>query len=148
LPGPPKVRKLAGNETTTNLLSTLFLTLAERPDQLALLQDPPELIPSAIEEQLRYLSPIQSFFRTARADYTVGNATIPARSRVLLLWGAANRDLREYDDPDTFGADRNPTGHLAFGSGAAGTGHESRPDRRHRHAGVVDESEFAWPEAT
>ncbi len=108
---------LAGNETTTNLLSTLFLTLAERPDQLALLQDRPELIGSAIEEQLRYLSPIQSFFRTARTDYPVGDATIPARSRVLLLWGAANRDPREYDDPDTFRADRNPTGHLAFGSG-------------------------------
>ena len=108
---------LAGNETTTNLLSTLFLTLAERPDQLALLHDRPELIPAAIEEQLRYLSPIQSFFRTARTDYTVGDATIPARSRVLLLWGAANRDPREYDDPDTFRADRNPAGHLAFGSG-------------------------------
>jgi cytochrome P450 len=108
---------LAGNETTTNLLSTLFLTLAERPDQFALLQDRPELIPSAIEEQLRYLSPIQSFFRTARTDYTVGEATIPAGARVLLIWGAANRDPREYDDPDTFRADRSPTGHLAFGSG-------------------------------
>ena len=108
---------LAGNETTTNLLSTLFLTLAEHPDQLALLQNRPELIPSAIEEQLRYMSPIQSFFRTARADYRVGDETIPAGSRVLLIWGAANRDPREYDDPDTFRADRNPTGHLAFGSG-------------------------------
>jgi beta-dihydromenaquinone-9 omega-hydroxylase len=108
---------LAGNETTTNLLSTLFLTLAEQPDQLALLQNRPELIPSAIEEQLRYRSPIQSFFRTARADYRVGDETIPAGSRVLLIWGAANRDPREYDDPDTFRADRNPTGHLAFGSG-------------------------------
>jgi beta-dihydromenaquinone-9 omega-hydroxylase len=108
---------LAGNETTTNLLSTLFLTLAEQPDQLALLQSRPELIPSAIEEQLRYRSPIQSFFRTARADYRVGDETIPAGARVLLIWGAANRDPREYDDPDTFRADRNPTGHLAFGSG-------------------------------
>ena len=108
---------LAGNETTTNLLSTLFLTLAQRPDQLALLQDRPELIPSAIEEQLRHLSPIQSFFRTARTDYAVDGATIPAGARVLLLWGAANRDPREYDDPDTFRAERNPTGHLAFGSG-------------------------------
>jgi cytochrome P450 len=108
---------LAGNETTTNLLSTLFLTLAEQPDQLVLLQNQPELIPSAIEEQLRYRSPIQSFFRTARADYRVGDETIPAGSRVLLIWGAANRDPREYDDPDIFRADRNPTGHLAFGSG-------------------------------
>ncbi len=108
---------LAGNETTTNLLSTLILLLAEQPNHLALLQDRPELIPSAIEEQLRYISPIQSFFRTARTDYPVGEATIPAGSRVLLIWGAANRDPREYDDPDTFRADRNPVGHLAFGSG-------------------------------
>jgi cytochrome P450 len=108
---------LAGNETTTNLLSTLFLTLAQRPDQLALLRDRPDLIGSAIEEQLRYGSPIQSFFRTARADYSVGDATIPAGARVLLIWGAANRDSREYDDPDTYRADRNPVGHLAFGSG-------------------------------
>lgn len=108
---------LAGNETTTNLLSTLFLLLAEQPNQLALLKDQPELIPSAVEEQLRFMSPIQSFFRTARFDYSVGDATIPAGARVLLLWGAANRDPREYDDPDTFRAHRNPTGHLAFGSG-------------------------------
>lgn len=108
---------LAGNETTTNLLSTLFLTLAQQPDQLALLQDRPDMIPSAVEEQLRYLSPVQSFFRTARTDYAVGDATIPAGARVLLIWGAANRDQREYDEPDTFRADRNPTGHLAFGSG-------------------------------
>lgn len=108
---------LAGNETTTNLLSTLFLTLAERPDQLALLQQRPDLIASAIEEQLRFASPIQSFFRTARTDYPVGPATIPAGSRVLLLWGAANRDPRQFDDPDEFRADRNPVGHMAFGSG-------------------------------
>lgn len=108
---------LAGNETTTNLLSTLFLTLAERPDQFAVLKDRPDLIPSAIEEQLRFASPVQSFFRSATTDYPVGDATIPARSRVLLAWGAANRDPREYDDPDTFRVDRNPTGHIAFGSG-------------------------------
>jgi cytochrome P450 len=108
---------LAGNETTTNLLSTLFLTLAERPDVLALLRRRPDLIGSAIEEQLRFASPIQSFYRTARLDYSVGSATIPAGSRVLLAWGAANRDPRQFDDPDTFRADRNPTGHLAFGSG-------------------------------
>jgi cytochrome P450 len=108
---------LAGNETTTNLLSTMLLTLAERPDQLELLRANPQLIASAIEEQLRFISPIQSFFRSARSDYRVGDATIPAGSRVLLLWGAANRDPREYDDPDTFRADRDPAGHLAFGSG-------------------------------
>ncbi|WP_233211607.1 cytochrome P450 [Mycobacterium sp. shizuoka-1] len=108
---------LAGNETTTNMLGTLFLTLSANPDQLRLLQARPELVPSAIEEQLRYYSPIQGLYRTARSDYVVGNATIPAGSRVLLLWGAANRDPRQFDDPDEFRVDRNPTGHLAFGSG-------------------------------
>jgi beta-dihydromenaquinone-9 omega-hydroxylase len=108
---------LAGNETTTNMLSTLFLTLAERPDQLALLRRRPELIASAVEEQLRFRSPIQSFYRTAKVDYPVGDAIIPKGARVLLAWGAANRDHRQFDDPDVFRAERNPTGHVAFGSG-------------------------------
>jgi cytochrome P450 len=108
---------LAGNETTTNMLSTLFLTLAEHPDQLDLLRRRPELIGSAIEEQLRFRSPIQSFYRTARVDYEVGAATIPAGARVLLAWGAANRDPRQFEEPDTFRAERNPAGHVAFGSG-------------------------------
>jgi len=108
---------LAGNETTTNMLSTLFLTLSERPDQLELLRQRPDLISSAIEEQLRFASPVQSFYRTALVDYQVGSAVIPKGARVLLAWGAANRDARQFDDPDTFHAERNPTGHVAFGSG-------------------------------
>ncbi len=108
---------VAGYETTANLLSTLFLTLADHPDQLGLLAQRPELIPSAIEEQLRFASPIQNICRTTRVDYPVGRAVIPAGSLVLLAWGAANRDPRQYDDPDVFRADRNPVGHVAFGSG-------------------------------
>ncbi len=108
---------LAGNETTTNMLGTLFLTLSDNPDQLRLLQERPDLIPSAIEEQLRFYSPIQGLYRTARADYVVDNVTIPAGSRVLLLWGAANRDPRQYENPEEFRVERNPTGHVAFGSG-------------------------------
>jgi cytochrome P450 len=108
---------LAGNETTTNMLGTLFLTLSANPDQLRILHDRPDLIPSAVEEQLRYYSPIQGLYRTARSDYVVGETTIPAGSRVLLLWGAANRDPRQFEDPDEFRVGRNPTGHVAFGSG-------------------------------
>jgi cytochrome P450 len=108
---------LAGNDTTVNMLGTLFLTLANNPDQLRLLHERPELIPSAIEEQLRYYAPIQGLYRTALSDYTVGSATIPAGSRVLLLWGAANRDPDQFDDPDAFRVECNPTGHVAFGSG-------------------------------
>ncbi|ORC00503.1 cytochrome P450 [Mycobacterium persicum] len=108
---------VAGYESTAHMISTLFLTLAEFPDQLRLLARRPNLIPSAIEEQLRFVSPIQNICRTTRVDYQVGGAIIPAGSLVLLAWGAANRDPRQYDDPDVFRADRNPTGHLAFGSG-------------------------------
>jgi beta-dihydromenaquinone-9 omega-hydroxylase len=108
---------VAGHETTANMISTLFLTLADYPEQLRLLGQRPELVPSAIEEQLRLMSPVQNICRTTRVDYPVGRAVIPAGSRVLLAWGAANRDPRQYDDPDVFRADRNPAGHLAFGSG-------------------------------
>ncbi|HTZ13624.1 MAG TPA: cytochrome P450 [Mycobacterium sp.] len=111
---------LAGNETTTNLLSTMFLTLSENPDQFELIrQNPDALIGSAIEEQLRFSSPIQGFYRTAKTAYRVGEeeqATIPAGARVALLWGAANRDPRQFDNPHAFIAARNPS-HVAFGSG-------------------------------
>ncbi|OHU79307.1 cytochrome P450 [Mycobacteroides chelonae] len=108
---------LAGNETTTNLLSTMFLTMSENPDQFELIRSDPRLLAGAVEEQLRYSSPIQNFYRTAAQDYPVGDAVIPAGARVALLWGAANRDPREFDDPDRFLATRPVTQHVAFGSG-------------------------------
>ena len=111
---------VAGFETSANMISTLFLTLADYPDQFELLAQRPELIPLAIEEQLRFMSPVQNICRTTRADYPVGDAVIPAGSLVLLAWGAANRDPRQYDDPDVFRADRPPAGHLAFGAGIHG----------------------------
>lgn len=107
----------AGSETTTNMLSGLLLTLAQHPDLYARLRAHPELIPAAIEEQLRFVAPVQGFYRTAIRDYTIGANTIPAGARVLLLFAAANRDPRHYDNPDTFDLDRNPTDHLAFGGG-------------------------------
>jgi cytochrome P450 len=107
----------AGSETTTNLLSGLFLTLAQQPELYARLRERPELIPGAIEEQLRFVAPVQGFYRTATRDYTMGETTIPAGARVLLLFAAAGRDPRHYDDPDTFDLNRNPSDHLAFGFG-------------------------------
>ena len=107
----------AGSETTTNVLSGLFLTLAQQPELYDELRAHPELIPGAIEEQLRFVAPVQGFYRTATVDYPVGDITIPAGSRVLLLFAAANRDPRHYDDPDRFDLHRNPTDHLAFGLG-------------------------------
>lgn len=108
---------LAGNETTTNLLSTMFLTMSQNPDQFELIRSDPGLLAGAVEEQLRYSSPIQNFYRTAAQDYVVGDAVVPAGARVALLWGAANRDPREFDDPDRFLATRPVSQHVAFGSG-------------------------------
>jgi cytochrome P450 len=107
----------AGSETTTNLLSGLFLTLAQQPDLYTEMREQPELIAAAVEEQLRFVSPVQGFYRTATRDYTIGAQTIPAGARVLLLFAAANRDPRHYENPDTFDLHRNPSDHLAFGLG-------------------------------
>jgi len=108
---------VAGNETTTNLLGNMVLALLDHPDQWHLLQNRPELIPSAVEEVLRFDSPIQGFYRTALEPYVVAGSEIPAGSRVLLLFASGNRDPRHYEDADEFRIERNPSDHLAFGSG-------------------------------
>ncbi|WP_082968447.1 cytochrome P450 [Mycobacterium scrofulaceum] len=108
---------IAGNETTTNLLGGMFDTLAHRPEQYDLIRANPDLIPLAVEEQLRFTTPIQNLYRYTRADYRIGDVTIPTGSRVLLSFGAANRDPTAFDDPDEYRADRNPRMHVAFGYG-------------------------------
>ena len=108
---------IAGHVTTTSLLAGLLLTFAQHPDQYEILRRRPGLIPAAVEEQLRFLSPTQGLYRTALGSYDVDGHTIPAGARLLLLYAAANRDPRHYPDPDTFRIDRKPTDHLAFGSG-------------------------------
>lgn len=109
---------IAGNETTTNLLGGMFDTLARNPEQYDMIRANPDLIPMAVEEQLRITTPIQNLYRYTRADYEVGEVTIPRGSRVLLSFGAANRDPLAFDEPDEYRADRNPRMHLAFGHGA------------------------------
>jgi cytochrome P450 len=108
---------VAGNETTTNLLGNVLHTFACEPAVWDRLRTSPELIGGAIEESLRHDSPIQGFFRTVITPYAVQGAEIPVGDRVLILYGAANRDPRHYDDPDAFRIDRNPADHLGFGSG-------------------------------
>jgi cytochrome P450 len=109
---------IAGNETTSNLLGGMFDTFAHHPEQYELIRANPDLIAMAIEEQLRITTPIQNLYRYTRADYQVGNVTIPNGSRVLLSFGAANRDPLAFDDPDEYRADRNPRMHVGFGYGA------------------------------
>lgn len=109
---------IAGNETTTNLLGGMLDTLARNPEQYDMIRANPDLIPVAVEEQLRITTPIQNLYRYTRADYKVGDVTIPNGSRVLLSFGAANRDPLAFDNPDEYRADRNPRTHVAFGYGA------------------------------
>lgn len=108
---------IAGNETTTNLLSNGALVMFERPELCQRLRENPALIPAAVEETLRYDSPVQSLFRATTRPVTIGGVTLPADAAVQVLFGAANRDPQHYSDPDTFSLERNPTDHLAFGWG-------------------------------
>lgn len=108
---------VAGNETTTSLLGGMVLAFAQDPGQYARVREDPGLVAAAVEEGARHVSPLQALYRTALRDYEVGDATIPAGGRVLLLFGAANRDPRRYPDPDRFDVMRHPTDHLGFGTG-------------------------------
>jgi cytochrome P450 len=108
---------LAGQETTTNLIDNAMLCLIEHPEQLARLRAAPELLPSAIEEVLRFRSPLQWFYRIPRRDVEAHGQTIPAGKLVLVMVGSANRDPRQFADPDRFDIRRDPNTHLPFGQG-------------------------------
>jgi beta-dihydromenaquinone-9 omega-hydroxylase len=111
---------VAGHETTTSLISLMFFRLAQRPELLAQLRQRPELIDTAVEEFLRYDSPVQGLFRTNAADDSIGGVDLPAGSKLQLLFASANRDPEVWDDPDSIRFDRDPRRirtHLAFGWG-------------------------------
>lgn len=108
---------VAGQETTSDLINNAMLCFLEHPDQLSLLRATPELLPAAIEEVLRYRSPIQWMMRAPRRDIEVHGQRIPAGALVLPVIGSANRDGRQFPDPDRFDITRNPNPHLAFGHG-------------------------------
>jgi cytochrome P450 len=108
---------LAGSETTTNLIGNAMLCFAQHPDQLAKVRENPSLVPSAIEEVLRYRSPLQVVFRKTRHDVQLEGESIPAGKMVLVVVGAANRDPAAFDRPDEFDVARDPNPHLAFGHG-------------------------------
>jgi cytochrome P450 family 130 len=108
-----------GNDTVTGMLGGSMPLLDQRPDQRELLIDNPERIPDAVEELLRLTSPAQGLARTVTREVTIGEATIPAGRRVLLLYGSANRDERQYG-PDAGELDviRCPRNILTFSHGA------------------------------
>ncbi|MBO0864930.1 MAG: cytochrome P450 [Mycobacterium sp.] len=108
-----------GNDTTTGMLGGSVQLLHQRPDQRRLLVDNPDLICDAVDELLRLTSPVQGLARTATADVTIGDTTVPAGRKVLLLYGSANRDERQYG-PDAGELDvrRCPRNILTFSHGA------------------------------
>jgi cytochrome P450 len=107
----------AGTETTTNLIDNAVLCFIEHPHELARLRAAPALLPSAIEEVLRYRSPGQAMFRVTRRDVELHGQRIPAGKMVLALIGAANRDPQHFAAPDRFDITRTPNPHIAFGHG-------------------------------
>lgn len=108
---------VAGNETTRTAMSGGLLTLLDHPDQLAELRADRSLLPSAIEEMLRYWPPIHHFRRTTMCDVELRGQTIPKGDKVLMWYPAANRDELVFADPDRFDIRRDPNDHLSFGIG-------------------------------
>jgi cytochrome P450 len=107
----------AGNETTRNAISGGLLAFSEHRDAWKRLRDDPELLPDAVEEILRWVTPISHFTRTATEDFEIRGQTIRAGEQVALYFGSANRDEEVFDDPFAFRIDRRPNPHLAFGFG-------------------------------
>lgn len=108
-----------GNDTTTGMLGGSAELLTARPDQRALLLDDPSLIADAVEELLRLTSPVQGLARTTTRDVEVRDREIPAGRKVMLLYGSANRDPREFgDDAEELRVDRRPRQIMTFGYGA------------------------------
>ncbi|MDH6197522.1 cytochrome P450 [Mycobacterium frederiksbergense] len=108
-----------GNDTTTGMLGGAVQLLQQRPDQRRLLVDDPGLIPDAVDEFLRLTSPVQGLARTTTRDVTIGDTTIPAGRKALLLYGSGNRDEREYgSDAAELDIMRKPRNILTFSHGA------------------------------
>ncbi|WP_433309743.1 cytochrome P450 family protein [Micromonospora sp. CA-269861] len=108
---------IAGHETTVNLIGNAMLALLTDRPQLERLRTDPDLVPDAVEEVLRYESPVQVAARRARQPVAVGGATIPAGAVVLVSLLAANRDPERFAEPATLRIDRPQSAHVAFGHG-------------------------------
>lgn len=108
---------VGGSDTTTNLIGNASVLLAQHPEQRAWLCEDPTRIPAAVEEVLRFESPTQSQPRRPIRDLELHGERIPRDCRLLLLLGSANRDEREFRDPDRFEVSREIRRHLAFGRG-------------------------------
>ncbi len=108
---------VAGNETTTNLITNATRLMTEQPAIQDQVRQQPELVKSMVEETLRYYPPIVAIGRVATQDVEIGGQLIREGQQVVSWVGAANRDPDKFDDPDTFHPDRKPNAHMGFGFG-------------------------------
>jgi cytochrome P450 family 142 subfamily A polypeptide 1 len=109
---------IGGDETTRHVISGGMEELLAHPDQMAQLAADPELMPGAVEEMLRWVSPIKNMARTATRPVELEGATIAAGQEIILLYPSANRDGAVFEHPDSFDILRSPNPHIAFGFGA------------------------------
>ena len=108
---------VAGNETTRNLISGAMATFFEHPDQWQKLRDDRTLLPDAVEEMLRYVTPVMNFRRQTTSAFELGGQKIEADSKVIFFHISANRDELAFENPQSFDITRNPNPHMAFGAG-------------------------------
>ncbi|RUP06930.1 MAG: cytochrome P450 [Mycobacterium sp.] len=104
-------------DTTISAISNAIYLLAAHPEQWRLLKDDPSLIPNAVNEVIRYESPLRAFARQVRDDTEIAGTPIPRGARLLILYASANRDENEWDDPDTFDIRRDAGRQIGFGNG-------------------------------
>lgn len=107
----------AGHDTTSSAIAGGMHALVENPDQLAKLKADPSLLPNAVEEMIRWTTPVKEFMRTATEDYAIGGVTIEKGQQLLLMYPSGNRDEAEFDQPFAFDVGRRPNRHVAFGAG-------------------------------
>ena len=106
-----------GAETTRTVIGRGLAAFCEHPDQWELLAREPQRIPDAVEELLRWVTPLNQMFRTSLREAKIGDTTVPEGARIAMLYPSANRDEAVFDDPFTFDVTRHPNHHVAFGSG-------------------------------
>jgi cytochrome P450 len=108
---------VAGNETTRHTISHTMLNLIKHPEQLRMLQENPELIPWAVEEFLRFASPVYHFRRTVTKDVELHGQTIKSGEKIVTWFASGNRDSQIFENADKFDVTRNPNEHMTFGRG-------------------------------
>jgi cytochrome P450 len=109
----------AGGDTTRNLVAGGTCALMDHPEERAKLEADPSLLPTAVEEMLRYVGPFIAFFRTATKDTKLRGVPVQEGDRVAMFYPSANRDEAHFADPDRFDVTRKPNSHLACGGGGA-----------------------------